>query len=405
MKSVLCLVCLLALCACARPPEPSPEYVEPRCLPQYEDVFVLFEEFQRFRTGEDFLRQGFTAGSAYADWLQRVSLLEKKPELAKRARLLAVWAVAWLREGADSQVTSQLGIRLEAGLKGETEDLSMDGNPTSQLGGKGVVGIAFTGDTQGALAPQKVKKGDVGGIPRRTSLVNAIRGGYPDLLALDAGDALSSGSPGAENNNRALIMSMNAMGYHAMGLGLHDLRVGEGQLRELAGLATFPLVCSNLEQSGQAWPWLRPYVLLQRGGVSVAVLGLADGAGQAVAPGVRILQAREALARVLPEARAVSDCVVLLTQLGRAEVAAALAGQDGVDVVLGDGKETVDGRGWYLPTVPKGAGVGVVRLQRSGQGPISPASWVSIPLTSHASVAHALKILEEGGLQEKVLAF
>ncbi|NLW80696.1 MAG: hypothetical protein GXY42_03340, partial [Desulfovibrionales bacterium] len=61
MKSVLCLVCLLALCACARPPEPSPEYVEPRCLPQYEDVFVLFEEFQRFRTGEDFLRQGFTA--------------------------------------------------------------------------------------------------------------------------------------------------------------------------------------------------------------------------------------------------------------------------------------------------------------------------------------------------------
>jgi hypothetical protein len=406
MKRLLFVICLLALFACVPRHESAPEPAQPQFLPQYEELVVLYREFEGFRVEDIFLRHGFTANSPYADWLQRVRRLEEKPELAKRARLLAGLAVAWRQHGEESEVTKRFVSHFETGLKSQPPELAADGNATSPLGGKGFVGIVFTGDTQGVLTPQKIKnKEDVGGIARRTSLVQNIRNNHPGILVLDAGDTLASGFAGADRNNRTLIMSMNAMGYDAMGLNALDLQVGESQLKEMASLATFPMVCSNLEFSGPAWPWIKPYVLLERDGLRVAVLCLAAEAGQSVAPGVRIVPAQEALARILPEARAVSDCVVLLTQLGRAELATALAEGAGVDVVLGDGKESVDGRGWYLPTVSKGMGVGVVRMQRSGQGVISPASWISIQLGRHASVAHALKILEEGGLQEKVLAF
>lgn len=405
MKRIIPVLCLLILFACVKSPEPAPEPAQSQFLPQYEELVVLYREFEEFRADELFLRHGFTANSPYADWLQRVRRLEEKPDLAKRARLLAGLAVAWRQQGEDSEVTKRFVNRFEAGLKYQPAELAPDGNATSQLGGKGFVGIVFTGDTQGVLAPQKIKKKEeVGGIARRTTLINAIRKGYPSALVLDAGDTLASGFAGADRNNRTLVMSMNSMQYDAMGLGALDLRVGEGQLKELASLATFPLVCSNLEFLGPAWPWVKPYVLLERDGLHVAVLCLAAEAGQSVGSGARIAPAREALAKILPEVRAVSDCVVLLTQIGRAELATILAQDGGVDVVLGDAKETVDARGWYLPTEAKGMGVGVVRLQRSGQE-IAPASWTVIQLGSHASVAQALKILEEGTLQEKMLAF
>lgn len=405
MKRILPVLCLLILFACVNRQKPAPEPAQPHFLPQYEELAVLYREFEGFRTDDLFLRHGFTANSPYADWLQRVRRLEEKPELAKRARLLAGLAVAWRQQGESSEVTKRFVNRFEAGLKYQQAELAPDGNATSQLGGKGFVGIVFTGDTQGVLTPQKInKKEDVGGIGRRTTMINAIRTGYSSVLVLDTGDTLASGFAGADRNNRTLIMSMNSMQYDAMGLGALDLRVGEAQLKELATLATFPLICSNLEFSGPAWPWIKPYVLLERDGLHVAVLCLAAEAGPSVLPGVSIVPAREALAKILPEARAVADCVVLLTQIGRAELATVIPQGVGVDVVLGDAKEVVDGRGWYLPTVAKGMGVGVVRLQRSGQE-IAPASWISIQLGRHASVAHALKILEEGALQEKVLAF
>jgi len=262
MKLFLSALCLLSLLSCVGRPEPAPEPAAPTYLPQYAELSALYDEFKGFRAEELFQRHGFTANSPYADWLQRVRKLEEQSGLAARARMLAGLAVAWRQNGEMSEVTAGFVSRFEQALLTQPEEQDPAANATAP-GAVGVaVSIVFSGDTQGVLTPQKATKGEAGGIARRTSFINAVRTGHPDLFVLDAGDALATGFEGSDRNNRLLIHAMNAVGYDAMGLNSRDLAIGQARLQELAELASFPLVCSNLEFHGQAWPWIEPYVVL-----------------------------------------------------------------------------------------------------------------------------------------------
>lgn len=261
----------------------------------------------------------------------------------------------------------------------------------SETGAK--ITILFTGDTQGVVYPQPGTNGTVGGIARRLPAIERVRTDAADLVLLDAGDAFVSGSSRAERINKTLVRAMNRMRYDAMGLGPYDLEMGERALRELAGIASFPFVCSNLEFQPDAQPWIRPYVLIECGRHTIAVISLLGPDATVKISGARLIAPGQAMTKLMPQLASQADVVVLLTQSGREEIQSMLGAAPDMDVILGDARSVYQDTPRYIPAVAKGMGMGLVELDKS-DGLFRPGR--STPLvTSGPSDPNLLKMLEE----------
>ena len=99
-------------------------------------------------------------------------------------------------------------------------------------------------------------------------------------MLLDNGDILQ-GQPTAYYYNYMDTMSvhlcadmMNFMGYDAGNMGNHDVETGRTVFDRWASDCRFPILGANIVGVAPGQPHFKPYVVLQRGGVKVAVLGM-----------------------------------------------------------------------------------------------------------------------------------
>lgn len=366
MRRIIFILCLLPLFACAaRPIQEPPRVVAPApVLPVFEELRVLHERFVAFREDDVFRRYGFTFNSPYADWLQRVRGIESDPSRAEAARLLAGLAVAYRIHGARSEVYRRFEERFAHALRAPAESAAAfrPADPEAPPRASGIT-LLFSGDTRGHVLPRSGLAGAMGGLAGRMPVVEHFRKEDPAVLLLDAGDAFASKSAGAKKVNAILIRAMNRMRYDAMGLGGHDLAMGEVALRELAAMARFPFVCSNLKFGKGVTPWIKRYVLTERNGFRVAVMSLLPMPPAAGITGARFIPPTDALHELLPRLWDMADCIVLLTQLP-GEAAAGLLEEDSeIDVILGDSAAFSRSSPAYIPAVPQGRGFGLVRME------------------------------------------
>jgi len=371
MKIIVLALCLLPLFACAKhaPPLSPPVAAEVPILPEFTELNDLHVQFQGFRDDPLFLRHGFGFNSPHAEWLQQVRNLEWSPATAEGARTLAGLAVAYRLHGADSEVSRQFETRFAQILRTSATEkppaiIMPVPDPVNATSTR--VSILFTGDTQGVVYPQPGISGPVGGLARRLPVIERVRAGDTGVLLVDAGDTFASGFARAGKINTILVRAMNRMQYDAMGLGTYDLEMGEVALRELAGMAQFPFICSNVVFQNGVDPWIKPHVLIERDQVRIALLSLLPPVAKIRVTGARFIPPRQALLDLLPELKVKADCIVLLTQYGSADIAELLGTDQAVDVIIGDGKSASREEPLYLPTVPKALGFGFVRLERSG---------------------------------------
>lgn len=96
------------------------------------------------------------------------------------------------------------------------------------------------------------------------------------FLLLEGGDIFQGTPTGEFSQGRAVIEFMNRMGYDAMTIGNHDLDRGPDLFKRLAGEASFPVLGANLvdSASGALPGYLRPYVIIERGGLKIGILGI-----------------------------------------------------------------------------------------------------------------------------------
>lgn len=137
--------------------------------------------------------------------------------------------------------------------------------------------ILHTNDVHAHHAPNA--DGD-GGEALAASVINQVRAARPNTLLLSAGDTfigtlfyvLHHGTDSAE--------LMNAMKYDAMTLGNHEFDEGDGNLALFIEKLTFPVLAANVDFAGSSS--LRnktvPYVILQKGGEKIGVIGLVNPA-------------------------------------------------------------------------------------------------------------------------------
>ena len=119
------------------------------------------------------------------------------------------------------------------------------------------------------------------GLAHLAPIIRDLRAEHADLILLDAGDAIR-GAPNSTLASEggslpplhfAILDLMNALRYDAMALGNFDLSLGWASLAHAQAQSDFRWLSANLERSGGGTV-LPPYLVLERGGVRVAVLGM-----------------------------------------------------------------------------------------------------------------------------------
>ena len=143
--------------------------------------------------------------------------------------------------------------------------------------------VIETSDVHGSFFPYDFinRKPKAGTLARVSSYVNNLRKAYKDnLILLENGDILQ-GQPtcyyynyvNTEARNVAADV-VNYMKYDAQVFGNHDVETGHPVYDKWIKELNCPVLGSNIISTSTGEPYVKPYLILNREGVKVAVLGM-----------------------------------------------------------------------------------------------------------------------------------
>lgn len=143
--------------------------------------------------------------------------------------------------------------------------------------------IVETTDVHGCFFPYDFinKRAAGGSLARVSHYVDSLRAIYGDrLLLIDTGDMLQ-GQPVAnyynyvrtDTENIASLVS-NYLHYDVRCMGNHDIETGHPVYDKWVKEMTSPMVCANVTNTATGQPYWQPYVILKRGGLKIAVIGI-----------------------------------------------------------------------------------------------------------------------------------
>lgn len=144
--------------------------------------------------------------------------------------------------------------------------------------------IVYTTDVHGNFFPvDYITMSPVdGSLSRVVSAIDSIREtpGGNNLVLLDNGDFLQ-GQPSVYYYNYIDTISphlaseiYNYIGYDATTIGNHDVETGHAVYDRWRSQNRMPLLGANVIDNKSGQPYLRPYVILEKDGIRIAVLGL-----------------------------------------------------------------------------------------------------------------------------------
>jgi 5'-nucleotidase len=245
--------------------------------------------------------------------------------------------------------------------------------------GDPVLTILHTNDTHGRFSPNA--RGEIGGAGVSHDLVSAVFKSYDDdAILLAAGDMIFGTFVINQSGGLAAIEIMNAAGYDAMTLGNHEFNYGWDELIALSEVAEFPF----LTQLDDAPDHFKPYVVLERGGLSIGVFGITTPAAEGISTGA-IGKDFGTLAEVIKHAQSMIDLlrdeyevdlVICLAHMGidAADATNGLSydirdGVTGLDLII-DGHshsrltayEQVEGKALVVSAHQHGEALGVVEV-------------------------------------------
>lgn len=143
--------------------------------------------------------------------------------------------------------------------------------------------IVETSDVHGNFYPYDFvrRQSSAGSLARVYTWVQQERRRFGDnLILLDNGDILQ-GQPSAYYYNYIDTVSphltaemLNFMAYDAGNMGNHDIETGRAVFDRWTGDCRFPVLGANILDTATGKTHLKPYVVLEREGVKIAVLGM-----------------------------------------------------------------------------------------------------------------------------------
>jgi 2',3'-cyclic-nucleotide 2'-phosphodiesterase/3'-nucleotidase len=144
------------------------------------------------------------------------------------------------------------------------------------------ISILETTDVHGVILPYDfVEKQPLdASLASATTYISQLREKGSNLLLLDNGDNLQ-GQPQEYYYNFIDTVSphfnaevMNYMGYEAGTVGNHDIEAGHSVYDRLRKLYKFPLLAANAVEIKSGQPYFKPYTIINKKGLKIAVFGL-----------------------------------------------------------------------------------------------------------------------------------
>lgn len=218
---------------------------------------------------------------------------------------------------------------------------------------------------------------DAGGFPRVAAAIKELAGQSANVLKLHAGDAMTgtlyfnrAGEPG-----EADAAMMNTVCFDAMTAGNHEFDKGDSGLHRFieflhAGDCQTPVLSANVTfadasplNPARAPGWVRPSVVLQRGGQPIGLVGLTIAGktqqSSSPDPGTVFSDETEAAQKQIDALRAQGvNKIIVLSHIGYGYDQQVIAGLSGVDVVVGGDSHTLlgpDALATYGVGTPAGA--------------------------------------------------
>lgn len=115
------------------------------------------------------------------------------------------------------------------------------------------------------------------GLSKASTYVSQVRKENPNTVLVDDGDFLQ-GTPMVENYLTATVNPMakvmNYLKYDAVVLGNHEFNFGMDTLSNFVKSLDVPVISANVVKAGTDEPYFKPYVVVERNGVKIGILGL-----------------------------------------------------------------------------------------------------------------------------------
>ena len=189
--------------------------------------------------------------------------------------------------------------------------------------GKQVV-IAFTNDIESAYDPVDAFWRDdieqIGGIAQLATLIRKLRSQSQVFFLFDAGDIFTATL--AKRTQGAVSFDLMALlAYDAIAIGNHEFEYGWQTLAEQKNRVSFPVLGANLFYKDTNHPFAQPWVILEREGIRIGVIGvMGQDAATALIPsniaGLTVLPPVEVVPALVRKLRPECDLIVVLTHQG-----------------------------------------------------------------------------------------
>lgn len=213
---------------------------------------------------------------------------------------------------------------------------------TFAYGQQAEIRILYVNDFHGFAEPHAPlgSKELLGGIPYLAKRADELRKEKPSLL-LSAGDMIQGNNWANLFQGESVIEWMNAMRFDAMVVGNHEFDFGQEVLKKRISEARFPILGANVEGLGV----LNPYVIRERMGVKVALIGIVtEDVPLSTHPrnvaGLRFFSPEETANQYVKELRKKANVIVVLSHIGFAGDRRLAERVKGIDVIVGGHSHT-----------------------------------------------------------------
>lgn len=213
--------------------------------------------------------------------------------------------------------------------------------------------ILHVNDTHGRVLPYIEKSVNENtpssGAAYLARMIETARSENPDgTLLLSAGDMFQGTPLSNVFKGQPVIEIMNYLRFDAMTLGNHEFDWGQETLQALRSSAAFPFLSANIKDvRGEYLPGVKPYTILSRKGLRIAVIGLttpetpiatkpSNVAGLIVSDPVEVLPG---LIEQVKSERA--DLIIVLSHLGLEADRDLARRVRGIDIIVGGHSHTV----------------------------------------------------------------
>lgn len=132
--------------------------------------------------------------------------------------------------------------------------------------------IVHLNDIHGRVKPDEREKAI--GFSRLKTKIDELKADNPNVLVLNAGDTFHGTTLINVTEGETMVNLMNKVGFDAMVPGNHDFNFGNDRLLELAKMAKFPIIGSNIIKEADGKSDFTPYTIKEVDGIKVGIFGL-----------------------------------------------------------------------------------------------------------------------------------